>query len=154
MVAVDGGAAAGKSTLAAELIGRLPDCAVLHLDDLLDGWTGQFSFAERLHSQVLAPLAAGRPARYHRYDWIAGRFADWVTMAVPDTLIVEGVSTIDACGTLASIRIFLDATRADRQQRWILRDGPPQPEWSAWLDNEDRYFAEHPLPTDTVVVRL
>lgn len=154
VVAVDGGAAAGKSTLAAELARRLPRCVVMHLDDLLDGWAGQFSFAGRLRSQVLEPLAAGRPARYRRYDWIAGSFTDWVTVAVPNTLIVEGVSAIGACGKLASIGIFLDASRADRQQRWVRRDGPLQPEWSAWLDNEDLYFAEHPLPADTLVVRF
>ena len=28
---------------------------------------------------MLRPLAEGRPARLHRYDWLAGEFAETVT---------------------------------------------------------------------------
>ena len=44
LVAIDGPAGSGKTTLAGalsdELVGRGAKAAVLHLDDLYDGWTG------------------------------------------------------------------------------------------------------------------
>lgn len=152
LIAVDGGAAAGKTTLAGRLAAALPGSSVLHLDDLLAGWAGQFDFAGRLRRDVLEPLAAGRPGRYRRYDWPAGRFAEEVPVAVPDVLVVEGVSAIDACAGRLSLGIFIAVDRAVRERRWIARDGPMQPAWRAWLDAEDRYFAEHPLPAGTVLV--
>ncbi len=153
VVAVDGGAASGKTTLANELAGQLPGCAVLHTDELLDGWSGQFSFGQRLRDEVLAPLADGRPGRYRRYDWNLGRFAELVAVAVPGILIVDGVSAIDACASELSLGIFLDVPRAVRQRRWEVRDGPMKPAWLAWLDAEDHYFARHPLADEVIVIR-
>jgi hypothetical protein len=152
VVAVDGGAAAGKSGLAARLADRLPGSAVLALDDLLDGWAGQFDYAGRLRAEVLSPLGQGRPGSYRRYDWLAGRFAERVPVPVVDTLFVEGVSAIFGCAELASIRLFLQVPRAVRERRWRDRDGPLQPEWTGWLDAEDRFFAGHPTPPDTIVL--
>jgi uridine kinase len=151
VVAIDGGAAAGKSTLAGELAAALPRAAVVHLDDLLDGWDDQFGYADRLAEQVLEPLAAGRTGRYRRYDWVADQFGDQVEVPVPETLIVEGVSAIWGCRDRLSLGIFLDLPRPVRLRRWIDRDGPLRPEWLRWLAAEDAFFAAHPLPPDTLV---
>jgi uridine kinase len=152
VVAVDGGAAAGKSSLAAALATRLDGAAVLSTDAMLDGWAGQFSFWSRLRTDVLTPLAAGRPGSYQRYDWHAMRFAETVAVPVPRVLVVEGVSAITACEGRDSVAIFLDGPRELRQRRWIERDGPLQQSWLDWLDNEDRYFGGHPLPAGTVLL--
>ncbi|MEO7259815.1 MAG: hypothetical protein ABI047_00870 [Jatrophihabitantaceae bacterium] len=153
VVAVDGGAAAGKSSLAAALADQLPGSAVLATDELLDGWAGQFSFWPRLRQDVLAPLAAGRPGSYRRYDWHAMRCAEIVAVPVPRVLLVEGVSAITACAGRLSVAIFLDLPRAVRERRWVERDGPMRAAWRDWLDNEDRYFSEHPPPPGTVLLR-
>lgn len=152
VVAVDGGAAAGKSSLAADLAGRLSGAVVLATDALLDGWAGQFSFWTRLRRDVLTPLAAGRPGSYRRYDWHAMRFAETVAVPVPRVLLVEGVSAITACAGRLSVAIFLDVPREVREHRWIERDGPMRPPWRDWLDNEDRYFSEYPPPPDAVLL--
>lgn len=152
VVAVDGGAAAGKSTLAARLAAALPGSALLHLDDMLDGWAGQFGYRERLHGQVLGRLAAGRPGSYRRYDWQAGRFGGAVTVAVPEYLVIEGVSAIWGSSPCWSVAVFLQVGRAERERRWIDRDGPLQPDWTSWLDAEDRFFAEHPIPPGTITL--
>ena len=149
---MDGGAAAGKSSLAAALASRLDGAAVLSTDDMLDGWTGQFRFWPRLREQVLAPLAAGRPGSYQRYDWHAMRFAEAVEVPASRVLLVEGVSAITACAGWLAVAIFLDVPREVRERRWIERDGPLRQPWKDWLDNEDRYFAEHPLPAGAVVL--
>ncbi|MGI8664990.1 MAG: uridine kinase family protein [Jatrophihabitans sp.] len=152
VLAIDGGAAAGKSGLAGALAGLLPGAPVLHTDDLLDGWSGQSGYADRLREGVLGPLAAGRPGSYRRYDWTAGRFAEQVSVPLAKVLIVEGVCAIDSCAPLASLGIFIDVARAVRLRRWIDRDGPPQQAWLDWLDGEDRYFAEHPPQPGTIVL--
>jgi hypothetical protein len=138
VVAVDGGAAAGKSSLAAALTRRLDGAAVLSTDALLDGWAGQFGFWPRLRDGVLAPLAGDRPGSYRRFDWHAMRSAETVAVPVPPVLLVEGVSTLGACAGLLSVGIFLDVARQEREL--------------AWLDAEDRYFAEHPPPPGTVLL--
>src|SRR5436305_14704349 len=97
VIAIDGGAAAGKTSLADRVAGALPRASVLHLDDLLAGWTGQFGYRERLHAEVLRPLADDRPASYRRYDWVLGRFDGPVAMPVPRYLLVEGVSALWGC---------------------------------------------------------
>jgi len=152
VVAVDGGAAAGKSSLAAALAARLDAAAVLCTDDLLDGWGGQFDFWPRLRTGVLEPLAAGRPGSYRRFDWNAMRFAETVAVPVPSVLLVEGVSTLGACAGRLSLGILLDVPRELRERRWARRDGPlGRPELD-WLAAEDRYFAEHPPPPGTVLL--
>jgi uridine kinase len=153
VVAVDGGAAAGKSSLASWLATRLPDAAVLHLDDLLAGWSGQFDYAERLHRDILRPLSRNLPGNYRRYDWTAGKFADRVAVPIPQTLVVEGVSAIHGCADTVSVPIFLDVPRAERERRWVERDGPLEQSWISWLDAEDRFFAEHRPPPSTIVLR-
>ena len=153
VVAVDGGAAAGKSSLAQALASRLDGAAVLSTDAMLDGWAGQFGFWQRLREGVLAPLAAGRAGSYRRYDWHASRFAETVPVPVPRVLVVEGVSAVAACAGWESVAVFLDVPRDVRERRWVERDGPLQQPWRDWLDREDRFFAEHPAPPGTVLLR-
>ena len=152
VVAIDGGAAAGKSSVAAALAVRLAGSAVLSTDELLDGWPGQFGYWNRLQMGVLAPLARGLPGSYRRYDWHAMSFADTVAVPVPRILLVEGVSTIAACAGYACLTVFIDVPRSVRERRWIARDGALQPAWLDWLDAEDRYFAARPVPAGTVVL--
>jgi pantothenate kinase-related protein Tda10 len=63
VVAIDGPAGSGKTTLAARLAGRLRS-PVVHMDDLYPGWDGLAEAPLRLYEWVLQPLAAGRPGRY------------------------------------------------------------------------------------------
>lgn len=151
VIAIDGGAGAGKSTLAAQLAASLPSSFVLHLDDLIEDWTGQFQYRDRLRAQVLSPLAAGSPGRYQRYDWVRRAFTGWSEVPMVDTLLVEGVSALWGCAGALALGIFLDRPRSVRLQRWIDRDGPVEPEWLRWLDAEDTFFAAHPVPPGTLV---
>lgn len=153
VVAIDGGAGAGKSTLAAALAASLPASRVLGTDDLLDGWADQFGYWRRLQQQVLEPLSLGRPASYRRYDWHTGRFDAPALLAVPNVLVVEGVSAIAACGQFACVRLFVDVPRAEREQRWATRDGGLPPQATEWLEREDLFFRDWSPPGDVVFLR-
>lgn len=152
VLALDGGAGAGKTTLAALLEAAMPESAVLHTDELLQGWDDQFTFWPRLHEDVLAPISAGAPGQYDGFDWVHEEPGGPAEVPATDVLIVEGVSAIAACADVASLRVFCDLPRAERERRWALRDGMPvQPIWRNWLDAEDEFFAAHPPETDIVV---
>lgn len=72
VLAIDGRSGAGKSTLAALVAGALGGAPVVSLESLYGGWDGLRRGVGLLVSDVLAPLAAGRPVRVPRYDWVAG----------------------------------------------------------------------------------
>lgn len=142
LVCVDGPAGAGKSTLAARLAEHL-GAAVLHLDDLYEGWSGLDRVWDRLEAQVLAPLAAGRTGRYQRYDWVAGAFAEWHDLPVPPVLVVEGCGSAPlALAGRASLVILVDAPPDVRLARGLARDGDAlRDHWLRWMDLEAVHFA-------------
>jgi hypothetical protein len=148
IVAVDGRAGAGKSTFARRLAEAARGAGVtveeVHTDDLLAGWTDITSFWSRLRRDVLEPLAVGRSGAYHRYDWEAGRFLDEpVVVAVPDVLVVEGVTSLAAVERArTTLAVGVVAPRDVRLCRGIARDGQAlRSQWLRWMAEEDDYFA-------------
>lgn len=150
LLAVDGPAGSGKTTLAAAARAALADRGVsastVHLDDLFEGWEGlRPELAERVEKQLLGPLSAGHGASWRRYDWAAGRFDGWVDQPVVDVLVLEGCgSGAQAYAPYLTLLVWVEAAPATRLARGIARDGESvRPRWLAWMDLESAYFAEH-----------
>lgn len=117
---------------------------VVHTDDLLDGWADQFTFWPRLEEWVLAPLRAGRPGRYRRYDWHAGRFADpWIVVPPAPVVILEGVSSARAAvAAELTLAVYVTAPVRLRRDRALARDGADLlPQLRRWWQGERRHFA-------------
>ena len=70
MIAIDGRAGAGKTTLAGRLAERM-DAPIVQLEQLYPGWDGLQAGIDLLVEAVLVPLSAGRVAQVPRYDWLA-----------------------------------------------------------------------------------
>ncbi|MFT4084887.1 MAG: 4-amino-4-deoxy-L-arabinose transferase [Nocardioides sp.] len=143
LLSIEGPAGAGKSSLAAGLRqGFGAGSVVVAMDELYDGWDGLASLERQLDS-LLLPLAADRCGRYRRYDWHAGRYAETVTVAPADLLILEGVgSGLTAYDHLRTALVFLDAPTATRKQRALARDGDSfAPYWDRWAAAEADLFA-------------
>jgi uridine kinase len=144
LVCVDGPAGSGKTTFAGRLAAALAaDAAVLHMDDLYEGWTMTGSI-DRLTAGVLEPLSRGRSGAYRPYDWAAGRFrSDPVPVSPTPVLVVEGCgSGARVLAAWTSLLIWIEAPPAVRLARGLARDGVGlEAQWRQWQQHEAATFA-------------
>jgi acetylornithine deacetylase/succinyl-diaminopimelate desuccinylase-like protein/uridine kinase len=148
LVAIDGPAGSGKTTFAGRLVPALAATGatvrLVHTDDLLEGWDDALTFWPRLRGWLLDPLAEGSSGAYRLYDWRAARFHhDWITVPVPEVLVIEGVSTARReVRHRLSLAVFLVAGGDERLARGVLRDGEElRPQWLRWMAAEREHFA-------------
>ncbi len=158
LVCIDGPAGSGKTTLGRAVhaaASELGDSHLVHLDDLLDGWSGLDRVSRTLDRKVLAPLRECRPGRYNRYDWQLGRFAEEHEVAPTDMLIVEGVgSGASSYSSAVTTLVWVEAPSDLRLARGIARDGEAvRPQWLRWMADEQALFdREHTRERADVVV--
>lgn len=139
LVAVDGRAGGGKTTLARLLHEAVPGSAVVHTDDL--AWHhGFFSWTRLIIDGVLRPLHEGRAVRYRPPPWDArGRQGAIEVPAGASLVIVEGVGAarrelmpwLDAA-------VWVQSDHAESDRRGIERDGGEQARdfWYEWAAEE------------------
>lgn len=153
LVCVDGPSGSGKTVLAeavaAEAAVRGLTVATLHADGLLDGWDGLPDLPRRLRVLVLEPLAAGRSARYRRYDWHRGCFGDEHEIPVVDLLLLDGVGAgSPLLGDWRSTLVWVAAPDpGERLARALARDGEGiREQLLRWRVAEDEHFRASGLP--------
>jgi hypothetical protein len=144
LVTVDGFSGAGKSRLTnrlARALGRVP---TVHLDFFYPGWDGLAAGVALAVEWVAVPLAAGRPARWRRYDWEAGRFGEWRQTPWAPVVVLEGCGAgSSALRPFTATAIWIDTPAPVREQRLRARHDWPHyaPHRSRWAGQEDAYFA-------------
>ncbi|HEC10010.1 MAG TPA: aminodeoxychorismate synthase [Acidimicrobiales bacterium] len=146
LVAVDGPGGSGKSTFARRLAAVSPhEVSVVHTDDFaspeepIDWWPSCLS-------RALEPLAAGRPARFRRYDWEHLGWKEEITVDPRPVVIIEGVSSgrREWADRLA-MTIWIHADRDLRLSRGLERDGEHMAGvWSAWMAAEEEHYSRDP----------
>jgi uridine kinase len=149
IIAIDGPAGAGKTTLANEIFLALSpkmSVSVIHMDDLYDGWDN--ALGEDLTS-VLQYLAAQHrnisAAEIRRYNWTTASFGESGTIEPADLLILEGVGSADKSlqDELAAL-IWIDIDPEIGVMRVIARDGyQVEDEMKKWLGTQQEYFSQH-----------
>lgn len=144
LVTVDGPAGAGKTSWAASLLAHLPRAAVIHTDDLFEGWDGlNDRLAERVEAWVLTPLRARLPVHHLVYDWGRGMFGYWRVLEPPDVLILEGVgSGHSELADDATLRVWVEAPASVCGQRLRDRDGSIDGPLAKWRRREAVYFED------------
>ena len=126
-VGVDGMSGSGKSSFARRLARELA-APVLAVDDLVPGWDALAESVGLLTDWVLRPIAAGRPARWRRYDWLAGRPGEWVDLRPGDFLVVEGCCVgLPPAASCLSYLIWIDTPEDGRRRRLEVR-----PDWAGY----------------------
>ena len=152
LLAIDGGSASGKTTLASWLE-KIYGCPVFHMDDFF--LRPQQRTAERLaepggnvdrerfYEEVLRPLTQGREISYRRYDCQTQAVLPPVPVAPKALNIVEGAYSMhpalaDSYDLSAFLRIFPALQRSRIQKR----NTPEMAErfFNLWIPLEQRYF--------------
>ncbi len=154
VLAIDGPSGAGKSTLAAQVVADLTarGCrTALVSTDAFATWDDPVAWWPRLVDGVLRPLADGRPGTYRRMDWTTGvpRPGELVRVAVPDVLVLEGVSSgrTSARFLLSHLCWLSGGSAAARLARTVERDGAAaRAELARWQRFERGWFAVDGTP--------
>lgn len=152
IVAVDGYAGAGKSTLARWLADQL-GAQVITLDDFYRALTAeqtQSLFGEQalqayfdvpnFANTVLRPLLANRPASWQPIDWLTAQPLALKQVLPKGVIIVEGVFACHkALLPYIDMRIMAVAEPIICQQRVLERQQPDTAWYSHWAMTEDWY---------------
>jgi uridine kinase len=146
IVGVDGRSGSGKSFLAARLA-TLMAAPIIEIDDFVS-WDCFAGWWPRFDTQVLAPLLAGRDARFQARDWsdwYGSSLGEWKTQPWAPTIILEGV-TCTRRATMGRITyaVWVEAPAELRLARGMARDNTfPDKEqlWNRWMLEEDEFFA-------------
>lgn len=158
LLAIDGGSASGKTTLAALLAQRY-GCPVFHMDDFFLrpeqrtpqrlAEPGGNVDRERFFSEVLQPLRQGGPASYRRYDCQTGQLLPPVLRQAGQLNVIEGAYSMHPeLSALYDLSVFL-AVSPETQRRRILQREPAfkqQLFFQQWIPMENRYFQAFSIP--------
>ena len=149
IIAIDGPAGAGKTTLASEIFLALSSkisVQVIHMDDLYDGWDNALSKdLSKILQYLVSQHEVKTPAKIQRYNWDSYSFGDSEELPVSDLLILEGVGSgdKDVQDHLAAL-IWMEIDPTDGLKRVINRDGAQvQEQMEKWLGTQAKYFLQH-----------
>lgn len=158
LLAIDGGSAAGKSTLAL-FLQRLYACPIFHMDDYFLqsqqrtaarlAEPGGNVDRERFFQEVLLPLTRGEAATVRAYDCQLG-------MLLPPTQIQPGrLNIIEGAYSMHpllqdsyDLSVFLEITPELQYLRILRRNPPPMQQrfFEQWIPMENAYFSAFHIP--------
>jgi len=159
MVAVDGRAAAGKTTFTRALRALDPGLDVIEMGDFAlpaaerlgerveaAGRVAAGVDWRRVRSNVLLPLSRDQVARYRRYDAATDAMAEWRIVPVGGIVIVEGrYSCVKALTTFYDFRIWVECPLEIRRRRLLRENGSASLMDCDWLSAEEAYVeAQNP----------
>jgi uridine kinase len=146
IIAIDGPAGAGKTTLASTLALALAQnfsVTVIHMDDLYAGWEG--ALGQELTKSltwIVSCHKAKKDLSFAPFNWSTNNFD--ATRHLPSTslLILEGVGSSQmAIEDFLATSIWLDLDAEVGFQRVIQRDGEHISQaMKIWLDHQRQHF--------------
>lgn len=146
LIAIDGRAGAGKTTLARELslaLGVTRHVNIIHLDEIYNGWENALgrSLTQTL-SQLLDDLSSERVSSLPIFNWKDMAFDSQKEISPCDLMIIEGVgSAQEVVRKFATATIWLDIDPANGLQKVLDRDGMGiRKEMLQWQVREDAHF--------------
>ncbi len=154
IIAIDGGSAAGKTSLA-ELLRQKYGCTVFHADDFFlrpEQRTAQRLSEpggnmdrERLKSEVLEALKKGEPVCYRPFSCQSMSLMDEVRVEPDAVVVVEGAYSMHPeLEEFYGLTVFLDVEPELQKRRILKRNEEKKAEmfFSRWIPMEQRYFEE------------
>ncbi len=152
IIAVEGGSASGKTTLA-KILEEVFCCSVFHMDDFflrpeqrtpqrLDEIGGNVD-RERFEEEVLRSLKKNETVVYRPFDCGTQTLGEEVSVAPNRMSVVEGVySTHPAFSRYYDLALFLDIDPECQKKRILIRNSPSLAErfFNEWIPLENKYF--------------
>lgn len=151
LLAIDGGAASGKSTVSG-LLARVYDACVFHMDDFflqahqrtrerLCSPGGNVD-RERVEEEILRPYRQGRKVAFRRYDCATGSLSAPICAPCRALTVLEGAYSMhpDLVGYY-DLCVFLEISSGEQRARIEARDPLLAPRFfSEWIPMEQAYF--------------
>jgi uridine kinase len=147
IIAIDGPAGAGKTTLASNIhLALYPNftSTIIHMDDLYNGWdkalsvelTEVLSYIAQAHSQ-------SQPISLSKFNWADSTFSPAEAIDDAQLIILEGVgSGQGAIREYLSALIWIDIDESKGLSRVLERDGEGiRNQMQKWLVTQERHFA-------------
>ncbi|TRZ71802.1 MAG: hypothetical protein D4Q78_05635 [Streptomycetaceae bacterium] len=128
LIAIDGPAGAGKTTLAEKLLHEYSvgqSVAVIHMDDLYNGWSNPLNtkLTSKL-ADILRRYSLGLAFEIEIFNWTSMKFDGVQRIQSSDVLIIEGVGAAQKIVRDAGATTFwLDIEPTVGLQRVLARDG-------------------------------
>ena len=146
IVAIDGPAGSGKTTLATRMLESISFHAieVIHMDDLYDGWDNALTetLTRTLLHQIVVPVSQGKNFGYRKYNWLDKKFGKVEQYQSPELLILEGVgSGQKMIRQYLDQLIWIDIDDETGLQRVLQRDGDYlETEMRIWQLKQSEHF--------------
>lgn len=149
IIAIDGPAGAGKTTLAEHLTAALSlkyKCTTLHMDDFYNGWDTPFD----LHLEDALTRACSSHQKSEKFslsyfNWSKGEYGAVIEIPQSQLLILEGVGAAQTpIRPYLTASIWIDIDPADGIERVIARDGESiSVNMQNWLIKQEQHFLEN-----------
>ena len=165
VLAIDGRAAAGKTTLA-KAIAELLGACVIHMDDFFLPLelrsenrfceAGGNVHYERFMEEVIPFIRGSKPFRYRRFDCSTLTFDEEEILIDPSRMIiVEGAYSLsERFGHYYDLSVFLDIPPDVQIERIMKRNGEEKTEVfrARWIPLEEAYFSTSRVPERSDII--
>jgi len=154
VVAIEGGSASGKTTLAG-ILKEVYDCNVFHMDDFFLrpaqrtpvrlAEVGGNIDRERFCEEVLQPLKKKETVCYRPFDCRTQTLGEPIPVPPKKLTVVEGVYSLHpAFDVYYDLAVFLDIDVEGQKARILKRNEPSLAKrfFEEWIPMENRYFSE------------
>lgn len=148
IIAIDGPAGAGKTTLAHDIKLALAQkfaITEIHMDDLYDGWEN--ALTPHLTDVLIHIVSAHKkslPISLSTYDWHTATFREATEIEKAELLILEGVGSGQmAIRDSLSALIWIDIEDLQGMARVLARDGQSiESQMQMWLSTQAQHFRD------------
>lgn len=158
ILAIDGRAASGKTTLA-DRLAKERGASVVHMDhfflqahqrtkERLDTAGGNVDY-ERFLEEIAAPLLAGLPFSYRPFDCQKMAMGAIIHIDATPLTIVEGAYACHpALWDLYDLRVFLTIDKEEQRRRIVERNGEQAAQmfFERWIPMEEHYISSFNIP--------
>lgn len=144
LVAIDGPAGSGKTTLATQIADQLAQTSIIHMDDLYNGWDDALTPTLTTHLQnwILEPLSGKQSLQYQKFNWASNQYDTWVEVKDFQLLLLEGVGAAQSVvRSDAALTIWIEVGPQIGLERVLNRDGAQiLPYMLKWQERESAHF--------------